>query len=169
VAAAVVANDDLLAKENAQLSAQGLVDSVAASLAGDSGDAGGQQALLAFGSSSSAASAAIAAAAAALCGDLINNNNNNSNNGVGGGGGGGGAASGGGVAGDCATKLEYALMGGQPLAEEPRFVTSAAANPLLVEKLMSKCLNIEKRLDKISGESTLLFPLNKKFFKKNNY
>jgi len=86
VAAAVVANDDLLAKENAQLSAQGLVDSVAASLAGDSGDAGGQQALLAFGSSSSAASAAIAAAAAALCGDLINNNNN-SNNGVGGGGG----------------------------------------------------------------------------------
>jgi len=131
VAAAVVANDDLLAKENAQLSAQGLVDSVAASLAGDSGDAGGQQALLAFGSSSSAASAAIAAAAAALCGDLINNNNN-SNNGVGGGGGGGGAASGGGVAGDCATKLEYALMGGQPLAEEPRFVTSAALMFVLV-------------------------------------
>ncbi|EDW41901.1 GM24321 [Drosophila sechellia] len=152
VAAAVVANDDLLAKENAQLSAQGLVDSVAASLA-DSGDAGGQQALLAFGSSSSAASA-IAAAAAALCGDLINNNSNSNNNSNGNGnhvGGGGGAGSGGGVAGDCATKLEYALMGGQPLAEEPRFVTSAAANPLLVEKLMSKCLNIEKRMDKLSG------------------
>lgn len=163
VAAAVVANDDLLAKENAQLSAQGLVDSVAASLA-DSGDAGGQQALLAFGSSSSAASA-IAAAAAALCGDLINNNNSNSNNNsnVNGnhGGGGGGASSGGGVAGDCATKLEYALMGGQPLAEEPRFVTSAAANPLLVEKLMSKCLNIEKRMDKLSGKSTILLPLCK--------
>lgn len=165
VAAAVVANDDLLAKENAQLSAQGLVDSVAASLA-DSGDAGGQQALLAFGSSSSAASA-IAAAAAALCGDLINNNNNNSNSNnnsnVNGnhGGGGGGASSGGGVAGDCATKLEYALMGGQPLAEEPRFVTSAAANPLLVEKLMSKCLNIEKRMDKLSGKSTILLPLCK--------
>jgi len=162
VAAAVVANDDLLAKENAQLSAQGLVDSVAASLA-DSGDAGGQQALLAFGSSSSAASA-IAAAAAALCGDLINNNSNSNNNSnVNGnhGGGGGGASSGGGVAGDCATKLEYALMGGQPLAEEPRFVTSAAANPLLVEKLMSKCLNIEKRMDKLSGKSTILLPLCK--------
>lgn len=161
----MVANDDLLAKENAQLSAQGLVDSVAASLA-DSGDAGGQQALLAFGSSSSAASA-IAAAAAALCGDLINNNNNNSNSNnnsnVNGnhGGGGGGASSGGGVAGDCATKLEYALMGGQPLAEEPCFVTSAAANPLLVEKLMSKCLNIEKRMDKLSGKSTILLPLCK--------
>ncbi|KAI8041792.1 hypothetical protein M5D96_006061, partial [Drosophila gunungcola] len=154
VAAAVVANDDLLAKENAQLSAQGLVDSVAASLA-DSGDAGGQQALLAFGSSNSPASAAIAAAAAALCGDLINNNGGGGN-----GGGGGGAGSGGGVAGDCATKLEYALMGGQPLAEEPRFVTSAAANPLLVEKLMSKCLNIEKRLDKLSGESNFLIYFN---------
>ncbi|XP_033238308.1 ecdysone-induced protein 74EF isoform X2 [Drosophila pseudoobscura] len=135
VAAAVVAGDDLLAKENAQLSAQGLVDSVAASL-GDGGDANGQQALLAFGSSNSAAAAAVAAAAAALCGDLINNNSN---------GGGGGAVGGG----DCSTKLEYALMGGQPHAEEPRFVTSAAANPLLVEKLMSKCLNIEKRLDKM--------------------
>lgn len=154
VAAAVVAGDDLLAKENAQLSAQGLVDSVAASLA-DGGDAAGQQALLAFGSSNSAAAAAVAAAAAALCGDLINNNNAGGGS-AGGGGGGGGGGCGSGQGSDCATKLEYALMGGQPMAEEPRFVTSAAANPLLVEKLMSKCLNIEKRMDKLSGKSRLL-------------
>ncbi|KAH8235019.1 hypothetical protein KR032_007835 [Drosophila birchii] len=151
--AVAAAAEDLLAKENAQLSAQNLVDSVAASLVDATGGA--------FDGSNSAASAALAAAAAALCGDLINNNNNECSGGAGsaggggtgsGGGAGGGVVSGGGVAGDCgATKLEYALMGGQPLAEEPRFGTSAAANPLLVEKLMSKCLNIEKRLDKMGG------------------
>ncbi|KAH8389532.1 hypothetical protein KR200_008756 [Drosophila serrata] len=141
--AVVAAADDLLAKENAQLSAQNLVDSVAASLVDATGGA--------FNGSNSAASAALAAAAAALCGDLINNNNNECSGGAGSGG--GGVGSGGGVAGDCgATKLEYALMGGQPLAEEPRFGTSAAANPLLVEKLMSKCLNIEKRLDKLGAK-----------------
>lgn len=139
--AVAAAADDLLAKENAQLTAQGLVDSVAASLADATGSA--------FDGSNSAASAALAAAAAALCGDLINNNNNECSGGAGSGGGGGVA--------DCgATKLEYALMGGQPLAEEPRFGTSAAANPLLVEKLMSKCLNIEKRMDKLGGKWKIL-------------
>ncbi|XP_030572687.1 ecdysone-induced protein 74EF-like [Drosophila novamexicana] len=124
VAAAVVAGDDLLAKDNVQLSVQGLVDSVGASLA-DSGSGNGHgQALLAFGSSSATATAAKRNGFLLPC-DLLNNNNNNSNgNGNG---------------------------NGECTPEESRFVTvtSASANPLLVEKLMSKCLNIDKRLDKL--------------------
>ncbi|EDW69164.2 Ecdysone-induced protein 74EF [Drosophila virilis] len=132
---AVVAGDDLLAKDNVQLSVQGLVDSVGASLA-DSGSGNGHgQALLAFGSSSATATATAAKRNGFLlpC-DLLNNNNNNNNNSSNGNGNG----------------------NGECTPEESRFVTvtSASANPLLVEKLMSKCLNIDKRLDKLDATSS---------------
>ncbi|KAM8707835.1 hypothetical protein ACLKA7_014892 [Drosophila subpalustris] len=128
VAAAVVAGDDLLAKENVQLSVQGLVDSVGASLADSGNNANNNnnnvhgQGLLAFGSNSAASASNSAKRTGFLlpC-DLLNNNNSN---------------------GDCTP-------------EESRFVTvtSASANPLLVEKLMSKCLNIDKRLDKLDART----------------
>lgn len=65
MAAAVVAGDDLLAKDNVQLSVQGLVDTVSASLADSGGGGGGGhgQALLGFGASSATATTTAAAAA----------------------------------------------------------------------------------------------------------